>query len=94
MELSLSPRMSELSEISGILISKSFSELDTKEINAEESALATEGPSDSGGEFSLEDKEMPESDDDLKLEDIEIPELSDLGVFQDNELNLDGLEDD
>ncbi len=67
--------------------------IDTKEINAEESALATEGPSDSGGEFSLEDKEMPESDDDLKLEDIEIPELSDLGVFQDNELNLDGLED-
>ena len=41
--------------------------IDTKEINAEESALATEGPSDSGGEFSLEDKEMPESDDDLKL---------------------------
>jgi len=61
------------------------------ETNAEESALTTAGTSDSGGEFSLEDKEMPESDDDLKLDDIEIPELSDLGIFEDNELNIDGL---
>ena len=67
--------------------------IDAEETNAEESALATVGTSDSGGGFSLEDKEMPESDDDFKLEDIEIPELSDLGVFQDNELNIDALED-
>ncbi len=63
------------------------------ETNAEESALATAGTSDSGEEFGLEDKEMPESDDDLKLKGMEIPELSDLGVFQDNELNIDGLGD-
>jgi len=63
------------------------------ETNAEESALATAGTSDSGEEFGLEDKEMPESDDDLKLKDMEIPELSDLGVFQDNKLNIDGLGD-
>ena len=67
--------------------------INAEETNAEESALATVGTSDSGGGFSLEDKEMPESDDDFKLEDIEIPELSDLGVFQDNELNIDALED-
>ncbi len=61
-------------------------------MNGEESALIETGASDSGGEFNLEDKEMPGPDDDFKLEDIEIPELSDLGVFQDSELNIDGLE--
>ena len=48
--------------------------------------------SDEGEGFSLEDIEMPESDNEFKLEDIDIPEMSADELFQESQLSIDGLD--